>query len=281
MLRKGMFKDEKAISSEGSLIVIVIGSIIVAAIYFACTVSIPAGHVGVPDRFGVVGDEERPPGFGLKDPLTHYVIMNYQTQQYEYKAIAGTLTKEGVEVTPDVSVSWHLDPTKASDIYSTVKGGEYFETLITPAFMGILRDEMKRWTVEDFYTGTASQIQDDTFRKLRDNLASRGVIIEAVWFRGSQIPPIIKAAIEQKIKEKQELEQMGFTVDKRKQEAAMMLITANATSTSNIVVAKSVTPELIQWEFVQALKANKNVMYVTTGAGGSPSMILPAAGKNP
>lgn len=282
MLRKDMFRDRRAQSEIAAIVGIVVLAIIAGIIYFAFTVTVPAGSVGVPDRFGVVGDNELSPGFTFKDPLTHIEIVNAQTQQYEFKAIKGTLTKEGVEVTPDVSVVWHVEPTKASDIYSTVKGGDYFETLLTPAFMGIFREETKKWTTEDYYTGTASQIQEDTFKQLRDNLAPRGVVVEAVWFRGSTLPPTVTNAIEQKIKEKQELEQMGFTVEKRKQEAAMMLITANATATSNVVVAKSVTSELIQWEYVQALKANKNAMYVLggTGSGNGPSVILPSP-KNP
>jgi len=42
---------------------------------------------------------------------------------------------------------------------------------------------------------------------------------------------------------------MRFTVDKQRLEAERMIIEANATAQSNFIKSKSITPELISWEF--------------------------------
>jgi regulator of protease activity HflC (stomatin/prohibitin superfamily) len=104
---------------------------------------IPAGNVGVLDRFGVVSDTVLSPGFNFKDPLTGVHEMNTQTQQIEYKEVTGTLTSEGLEIKLDSSVLWHLDPIKAPEIYRTVRG-DYVDTKLTPSFMGLLRSENKK-----------------------------------------------------------------------------------------------------------------------------------------
>lgn len=275
-----MFRNERGQIGANTAIIALIAAIVVAVIVFlGFTVIIPRGHVGVVDIFGVVDDNEFGPGFNLRNPMAHFEIINTQTQEHEYREIKETLTKEGLEVEKiDVSVIYRIKPESASDLYKTVKG-DPFDTLITPTFMGILRDEIKRWTAEDIYTGKSSEIQADVEKRLKGVVEPRGIIIEYVWLRGLKLPPKIIAAIEAKMTEKQEVEQMIFTVEKQKLEAQRMLIEANATAQANRIKAASMTPEIIQWEFVQAIKNNPNVVYVPIGGASGGSIILPSPEK--
>lgn len=269
--------DRPGISLGGAIIGIVILAIVIGIIVWSMATTIPAGHVGVVDYFGQVQDEELSPGFYLVNPLKHVEKTNTQTQEQEYKDIRGTLTKEGLEVVLDASIIWHIDPGKASDIYRDVKGF-YGDTLITPNFMGLLREEIKKFSGEDIYTGKSSEIEVAVENRLRDTLAPRGIIVERVLFRGQTLPQDVTTAIQSKIREKQAVEQMRFTVDKQRLEAERIIIEANATAQANVIKAQSITPELISWEFVQALKENKNAMYVIgggTGSGSGVGTILP------
>ncbi len=272
-------KDDRGQGSVGSaLIIIAILVIIVGGLAWAASTTINVGHVGVVDYFGNVQDEELSPGFYFINPLKHVEKTNVQTQEREFKEIRGTLTREGLEVVLDASIIWHVEPSKASDIYKTVKG-TYSETLIVPNFMGLLREEIKKYTAEDIYTGKSTEIEIAVESSLKQTLATRGIIIERVLFRGLTLPPDVTNAIQLKIKEKQAVEQMRFTVDKQRLEAERLIIEANSTAQANSLKSKSLTPELISWEFVQALKENKNFIYVT-GSGGV-STILPMPQKNP
>ncbi len=265
-------------SAAGATILILIIAIIAGGIVWAASTIIPAGHVGVVDYFGQVQDEELGPGFYLINPLKHVEKTNIQTQEQEFKDIRGTLTREGLEVVLDASIIWHIEPDKASDIYKTVRGF-YGETLIVPNFMGLLREEIKKYTAEDIYTGKSTEIEIAVESSLRQNLAARGIIIERVLFRGLTLPPDVTNAIQLKIKEKQAVEQMRFTVEKQRLEAERLIIEANATAQANFIKSKSLTPELISWEFVQALKENKNFIYVTGNGGVSTILPMPQTVK--
>ncbi len=265
-------------SAAGATILILIIAIIAGGIVWAASTIIPAGHVGVVDYFGQVQDEELVPGFYLINPLKHVEKTNIQTQEQEFKDIRGTLTREGLEVVLDASIIWHIEPDKASDIYKTVRGF-YGETLIVPNFMGLLREEIKKYTAEDIYTGKSTEIEIAVESSLRQNLAARGIIIERVLFRGLTLPPDVTNAIQLKIKEKQAVEQMRFTVEKQRLEAERLIIEANATAQANFIKSKSLTPELISWEFVQALKENKNFIYVTGNGGVSTILPMPQTVK--
>lgn len=284
MVYKRLFRNKYGnecgnITVGAALVVIVIIALIVIIAVAAVTTIIPKGEAGVIDTFGVVRDQELGSGIYFIAPWIHVEKINIQTQEYEFKNIENTLTKEGLKVTIDASIIYHTVPEKASSLYRTVKG-DPFDTLVTPNFMGILRDEVKRWSAEDIYTGKSTDIQTDVQQRLSETLEPKGIIVESVLFRGLVLPSEVTIAIESKIKEKQAVEQMGFTVEKERLEAQRKIIEANGTATANLIISKSITTELIQWNFVQAIKENKNVMYVPFGSGSSGSMILPSPVKN-
>lgn len=266
MKNKRLFRNGKAeLNAEGALWLIAITVVIIVLLFAASAHIIPKGNVGVVDYFGVVDDNELSPGFYLLNPLKDVEKINVQTQEHEFKQIENTLTKEGLKATFDASVIFHYEPSVASNLYMTVKG-DPFDTLITPNFMGTARDEIKRWSAEDIYTGKSTEIQMDVQTRLSETLRPRGIIIESVLFRGLILPPEVTTAVESKIKEKQAVEQMRFTVEKQRGESERIIIEANATAQANRIKAASITPELIQWEFVQAIRENENAIYVPYGA---------------
>lgn len=232
---------------------------------------IPAGNVGVLDRFGVVSDTVLSPGLNFKDPLTGVHVLNTQTQQIEYKEVTGTLTSEGLEIKLDSSVLWHLDPTKAPEIFRTVRG-DYVDTKLTPSFMGLLRAEIKKYTAEDIYTNKSTEIQADVENQLKQELDRTGVIIERVWLRGIFLPKELQDAITIKQQKQQQAQQMQFTIQQSEQEAKRLVIEAKGIAEANRIKGESVTPTLVSWEFVQGIKNNPNVFYVPIGSGGGSAL---------
>jgi regulator of protease activity HflC (stomatin/prohibitin superfamily) len=232
------------------------------------------------DRFGVVSDTVLSPGFNFKDPLTGVHEMNTQTQQIEFKEVTGTLTSEGLEIKLDSSVLWHLDPTKAPEIYRTVRG-DYVDTKLTPSFMGLLRAEIKKYTAEDIYTNKSTEIQADVEDHLKQELSKSGIIIERVWLRGIYLPKELQDAITTKQQKQQQAQQMQFTIQQSEQEAKRLVIEAKGIAEANRIKGESVTPTLVSWEFVQGIKTNPNVLYVPIGSGGGSALFnLPTPNLN-
>lgn len=277
-----MFRDDSGEIPIGVAIIGIIILVLVVGIAAAASWRVvEKGEVGVVDTFGVVDDNALPPSGYLIAPWKHVENINIQTQQQEFKGIDNTLTKEGVKVVIDASVIYRVKPENAVSLYKTVRG-DPFDTLVTPYFMGILRDEVKRWSAEDIYTGKSTDIQLDVQNRLSDVLAANGIVVESVLFRGLALPPQVTNAIELKLTEQQAVETMNFTVQKQKLEAERLVVEANGIANANAIISKSITPELIQWNFVQAIKGNNNVIYVPIGGGSGTgtSIILPSIGKN-
>lgn len=141
--------------------------------------------------------------------------------------------------------------------------------------MNVLRDEIKRWTAEDIYTGKASEIQADVQDRLQKHpsLVREGIVIDQVLIRGVVLPPQVVKAIEAKITEGQEVEKMKFSVLKQDQENKRILSAAEAQAKANQIIANSITATLVQYKYVEAMASNPNTVII----GGGNGMMLNAA----
>ena len=98
--------------------------------------TVSAGHVGIVDVFGNVRPMTLKSGLQFVNPMAKVVEMSVQTQ--EIKETMDVPSKEGMTMTIEVSVLYHLDPEKASDIYRSV-GKDYAAVLLEPQFRSVTR----------------------------------------------------------------------------------------------------------------------------------------------
>jgi regulator of protease activity HflC (stomatin/prohibitin superfamily) len=115
---------------------------------------IPTGNVGVVDLFGQIAQQPLDPGLHLKHPLARVIIFSTQTR--ELKEIVQTPSKEGLIVSADLSILYHLDAQKVRQLYQTV-GTEYEQVILVPIFRSLIRnatasyDAIALYTVEKCY----------------------------------------------------------------------------------------------------------------------------------
>ena len=212
-MRKFVNADDASADFDDFIKMLVVIIVILFATAWSVTYIVPHGNVGVYERLGVIDHIEKEPGLYFTLPWARIIDYSVQTQEYEFKEIKGTLTQEGLEFKFDASILYSIQPDKASEIRESISG-DYFETIIVPSFSSIAREEIKRWLIEDIYSGKSTDIQEDIFIRLKEEVAPRGINIESVYIRATGLPPLIKQAIENKITEKQAVEQMNFTVQK-------------------------------------------------------------------
>ena len=78
-------------------------------------VSVPAGYVGLKDFFGKISDATLAPGIHVVNPLL--VIRNMDVRTQEITETANVPSKEGMNVSLDISVLYSLHSEQAADIY--------------------------------------------------------------------------------------------------------------------------------------------------------------------
>src|SRR3974390_1861670 len=120
----------------GSRLLRVLAVVFLIILFFASVVSVPTGHVGVLTLFGRVTGETLGEGIHLINPLKAVQRLSIQTQSV--KESANTPSNEGLMLALDTSLLYHLDRTKAAEVYQKV-GANYGEKIVEPTLRAAVR----------------------------------------------------------------------------------------------------------------------------------------------
>jgi len=240
-----------------------------------CMTIIPAGHVGVVDVFGNVQENTLKAGINFVNPLAKVVKMSIQT--LEIKETLDTPSKEGLAMQIELSVLFHLNPERASEVYRTV-GEDFIPVILEPQFRSVCRGVTTLFEAKALYTAERSTLENLIFDDLRKMVELRGITIESTPMRRVGLPAGLTAAIEEKLRSEQESQRMQFVLQKERQEAERKRIEAGGISDFQKIVTLGISDNLLRWKGIEAtLKIaesnNAKVIIVGSGKDGLPVIL--------
>lgn len=264
----------------------VIGIIILLLFAGSFVTVIPAGCVGVKDTFGVVDSDVFQPGLHLKNPFTDVVVYSTRTQAYQESSDTislDILSNEGLKVTVDLTVLYHIVPEEAPHIYKTV-GTSYQDIIMRPPVHSVPRDIISRYDAKTLYSANTQdspdrlRIENDIKSELvsrinaisNENSIGRGIVIEQVAIRNIVLPPVVTSAIENKLSMEQQIQQKQFEVDREKEEANRKIAEATGIAEANRIISNSINDQYLKWYWLQNLKEHTSTAYLQLGEDGFP-----------
>ena len=314
------FEPPKFIKNGGNVIVAIL---IVAFLVFLFRpwVIINEGEVGILSTTGKFSDKPLTPGMHFYMPIVQKVIIvdtkvhmitykrspevgsmpdRYKTIRI-YPAI-NVLDARGLPIQVELSVSYRLDPKKASYVIKTY-GLNWEDKIINPIVRDVVRNVIGKYPAEEIpvkRNEIAAKIENE-IRKELNKVPNKPIIFESFQLRDIVLPENIKRQIERVQIAKQEAERAKYEVLKAKQiaekEAALArgkaealkieskgkadakLIEASAQAKANELISKSLTTELlklkqieVQNKFNEALKQNPNAKIFLLPGGVTPNI---------
>lgn len=253
------------VSKSGSVKPIIIMTVIglLCGLLFSMVRVVPAGYLGVVDFFGQVANEPLKSGIHLVNPLAKVVNMSVRTQQEtEFMQVP---SKEGLNITLDVSVLYRLEPTKAVEIYKTI-GPAYKEIVLVPQFRSVARGATVNYEAKALYTSEREVLSQAIYLALEKMGVEKGLFIERILLRSIQLPSTVGNAIEQKLKAEQDAERMKFVLQKETQEAERKRVEAGGIRDAQSIIDQSLTSQYLHYLWINTLNQNPNVIYVATEA---------------
>lgn len=249
-------------------IVVLIGLSFVGSFW----VIIGTGQTGVQSLFGKVRDQELSSGFHLKNPFVRITKMNIRTQEYTMSIAKGegkrfaadaiaALTKEGLNVDLDITVLYHLDEEKSSDVFRDV-GLEYDEVIIRPQIRSVIREVIARYDAKDIYSEKRQEATSAILVDLQNRLAVRGIEVEEVLLRNVQLPGDLAQSIQEKLQAEQDAERYDFVLEQEKKEAERKRLEAEGQRDSQQIINQSLTPRYLQFLYIESLKEREGTIYV-------------------
>jgi prohibitin 1 len=261
----------------GSKILILAAAIFALIFFFSSVVSIPTGHVGVLTLFGRVTGETLNEGIHVINPLKTVEKLSIQTQSV--KESANVPSNEGLILALDTSLLFHLDRSKAAEVFQKV-GANYAEKIVEPTLRAAIRASTSSHTANALYTNARELVQQQIQDQLTSELAPRGVIVENILLRDVQLPAMLKSSIEAKQQAEQDALRMSFILQKEKQEAERKRIEAQGIADFQKIVAQGISPQLLEWKGIEATEklstsANSKVVVIGNPKTGLPLILGP------
>jgi prohibitin 1 len=266
---RGRIIDGGGHGSGGFLRLIGIGVVafLLVILLFSSVTRVGTGHVGVITLFGRVTGETLPEGIHIISPLKTNNELSVQTQTL--KESASVPSSEGLMMSLDTSLIYHLNPDHASDVFQKI-GADYENVVVEPTLRSAIREATASHTANALYTGEREMVGKQIYDSVSAELNKRGLTVENVLLRDIQLPATLKAAIEAKQQAEQESLAMNFRLQKETQEAQRKRIEAAGVRDFQQIVAQGITPSLLEWK---GIEATENLAKIGNNKNGLPLIL--------
>ncbi len=273
-----------------------IGAILALALAVTACDRVPAGNVGI--KVNMLGGdkgvdtEELGPGrvwIGMNEEL--YIFPTFD-QNYVWTADAAEgspnnesisfQTVEGMTVNADIGISYNIDPTKVSTIFQKYRRGvdEITDTFLRNMVRDALVTTGSSRKISSVYGAGKADIMAEVERMVRAEVGPLGINIEGIYWAGElRLPAAVVDSLNDKIAATQRAEQRQNEVAEARAEAEKRIeaargdaeqirLRSEAEANANLVVARSLTPELMQYEAIK--RWDGNLPRFTGGNGPLP-----------
>lgn len=252
-----------------------IATFLLVILLFNCVTRVGTGHVGVLTLFGRVTGETLGEGIHFINPLKTNNEMSIQTQTI--KESANVPSSEGLMMALDTSLIYHLNPDRAADVFQHI-GADYEDKVVENQLRSAIREATASHTANALYTGEREMVAKQIQEKISEDLAKRGITVEAILLRDIQLPATLKASIESKQQAEQEALAMNFRLQKETQEAQRKRIEAAGVRDFQQIVAQGITPSLLEWKGIEATEtlaksSNTKVVVIGNSKNGLPLIL--------
>jgi prohibitin 1 len=252
----------------------ILALVLVIALFNSVT-RVGTGHVGVLTLFGRVTGETLAEGMHVINPLKTNNELSIQTQSV--KESASVPSSEGLMMSLDTSLIYHLNPDRASEVFQKT-GSDYEDKLVEPMLRAAIREATASHTANALYTGEREMVAKQILDQLTTQLNQRGITVENVLLRDIQLPATLKASIEAKQQAEQEALAMNFRLQKETQEAQRKRIEAQGVRDFQQIVAQGISAQLLEWKGIEATEllaksSNTKVVVIGNSKNGLPLIL--------
>jgi regulator of protease activity HflC (stomatin/prohibitin superfamily) len=209
-------------------------------------------------------------------------------------------TKDGQQVYIDASVIYAVEPTKLVNLHITWKHA-YEDNVVRPVARAAIRDAVSQYGVEEIVSTKRSELEQTISDSIQQGLELNNLKMVDFLLRNIRFSDEYAAAVEQKQIAEQQAQQAKFVVESKKQEAEQArqvaqgqadaavisakgaaearVIQAEAEAKANQLLAASLSPELVQYQYI--LKLSPGVQTIFVPSGNQFILPLPGSSQNP
>jgi regulator of protease activity HflC (stomatin/prohibitin superfamily) len=209
-------------------------------------------------------------------------------------------TKDGQQVYIDASVIYAVEPSKLVNLHITWKHA-YEDNVVRPVARAAIRDVVSQYGVEEIVSSKREELEQKISDSIQQGLELNNLKMVDFLLRNIRFSDEYAKAVEQKQIAEQQAQQAKFVVESKKQEAEQArqvaqgqadaavisakgaaearVIQAEAEAKANQLLAASLSPELVQYQYI--LKLSPGVQTIFVPSGNQFILPLPGSAETP
>jgi len=274
-----------SVTALAGAFVAILVTVLVLVVVSASTV--PAGYVGVVLTFGRVEPGVLQPGLHLIVPVAQQIVrIDTRVLPHSFKEIDAA-SKELQSVKLTGTMNYHLEPSRAGELYQTV-GLDFADKVIDPAFNDFIKEVVPQYPVTEILT-KRGEIRDLARQRLGANLQRYGIIVDDIYIADISFSPDYQTAIEKKQTAQQMVEteqqilsqkqvQAQQAVVEAKGKADAQVASAEGEAKANQIRTASISPELIDYLRWQRWDGR---LPMVSGTNATPLVAIPQETASP
>lgn len=245
--------------------------------------AVKAGDVGIVRQFGsIVGQQSE--GVNFIAPWQSMDSVSIRTQRVKFENLTAA-SSETQDVSMTVTVNYSVSEEAVQDLIRNV-GTNWFDVLVPARVANFVKAESAQWKTADIIPHR-NEIRAHIQIALQESLSQHSItisdlLIENITFSDDYLAAIEakQVATENAQAAQNRVAQITAEAEQRRQEAQgeadAVEIAAQGQANANDLINASLTPSLIQWQAIQALGDNVDVIMIPSGEGLilDPSTIL-------
>jgi regulator of protease activity HflC (stomatin/prohibitin superfamily) len=195
-------------------------------------------------------------------------------------------TKDGQQVRIDGSVIYALDPAHIIDMHITWQN-RYQDNVVRPVVRAAIREAVSQYGIEEIVTTKRVDLENAITQSIGDGFEANYLVLSEFLLRNIAFSDEYAKAVEQKQIAQQQAQQAAYVVEQRKQEAEQArqqaqgqadaaviaakgaadarLIQAEAEARANQLLAQSLSPQLLQYQYILKLAPGVQTIFVPSG----------------
>jgi regulator of protease activity HflC (stomatin/prohibitin superfamily) len=195
-------------------------------------------------------------------------------------------TKDGQQVFIDASVIYAVDPKQLIQLH-TLWQNRYEENVVRPVARAAIRNAVSQFGVEELVSTRRAELEQAIRTEIETKLHDNNIIMSDFLLRNIRFSDEYAAAVEQKQVAEQQAQQAKFVVESKKQEAEQArqtaqgqadaavisakgaaearLIQAKVEAEANQLLSQSLTPTLLQYQYILKLAPGVQTIFVPSG----------------
>jgi regulator of protease activity HflC (stomatin/prohibitin superfamily) len=195
-------------------------------------------------------------------------------------------TKDGQQVYIDASVIYAADPKQIIQLHIAWQN-RYEENVVRPVCRAAIRNAVSQFGVEELVSTKRNELEMAIREEIQTKLQANNIVMTDFLMRNIRFSDEYALAVEQKQIAEQQAQQAKFVVESKKQEAEQArqiaqgqadaavisaegaaqarLIQAKAEAEANQLLAQSLTPTLLQYQYILKLAPGVQTIFVPSG----------------